>query len=343
MRPEKFSVIIPARNAARTLPLCLEAIFSQSVKPAEVIVVNDGSSDATRETALRFPGRVIDVRIADGAMKPRFEGAREASTELLIFIDADVVILPGTFERVLRHFEDSSLSALTGRLTRSSRIGGFFTRYKNEYMNYIFGKRAGETDFLYGSIFAVRARDFVPFNPVSKPFTDVADSELGFQLALRGKRILLDGALEVEHLKAYSFLSLIRNDFIIPFMFMRLLLSYREAALRTGGKRFSHAGLSQVLAAAAAFSGSVSLGALLFFGSPFWGLLSLFLAVFFYAVWAPFLRRCLAAGPVFALKALLFTWLDAAVMFSGMIAGFFYQQVNRDPEGRTVPGLEAVS
>ena len=341
MKPAVFSVIIPARNTAATLPLCLEAIFSQSPNPSEVIVVNDGSSDATRETALRFPCRVIDVHIAGGAMKPRFEGARHASSELLVFIDADVVVPAGTFERIARRFEDGSLSALTGRLTRSSRVSGFFTRYKNEYMHYIFGRRAGETDFLYGSIFAVRARDLVPFIPLSKPFTDVADSELGFQLALRGKRIMLDPDLEVEHLKHYSFTSLVRNDFVIPFMFMRLLLTRREAAVRNGGRRFSHAALSQVLAAAAAFSGSFSLAAWLLGAGPVPALLALALAVFFYAVWAPFLKRCFSSGPVFAVNAFFFTWLDAVVMFSGMLAGFVYHQVNRGPEGRTVTGLEA--
>lgn len=319
-----FSVIIPAYNAASTLEACLQAVQSQEIRPAQILVVNDSSTDTTAALAARLGAEVVDVRIRDGAMRPRFEGARRARAGIFVFIDSDVVIPPGTFRRLMRHFEDPSLAAVTGRLSRQSRATGFFTRFKNEYMNEIFGRRAGETDFLYGSIFAVRSQDFVYFDPISKPFTDVADSELGFQLALRGRKIILDPDLEVEHLKRHDFASLIRNDFVIPFMFTRLFLAYRGAASRHGHRRFSHAALSQVLACAAAFAGIVLTTASLFLKSAALPVSAAFCWLFFYAVWFRFLGKLFAADPVFAVKAALFKALDAAVMFAGMSTGFLY-------------------
>jgi glycosyltransferase involved in cell wall biosynthesis len=328
MKP--FSVIIPARNAGETLGRCLAAVYGSSLKPSEVLVVDDASTDQTRAVAKQFPCRVTETNFAKGPMRPRFAGAKMASSELLVFLDADVCVSEDTFERIWRHLENSEICAVTGILARGVEGENFFAAFKNEYMNFIFKQQPSETDFLYGSLWAIRKSDLVFFDPISAPFGDlVSDSELGLRLRAAGKKILLDHALEVRHLKRYTLRSLLANDFVIPFLFSLMLLRYGRFQSIATRRSFSHARLGQAIGTAASFLACLGLAAGVAAGhgsfrtAMFGCSAAAVSAVWFY--WRAFIASLSKTrGLAFTFKTLLFLPLDQAVMFTGMIAGFFY-------------------
>src|SRR5215467_8607429 len=102
----QVSVIIPARNEEASLGTCLESSVSQSGVNFEIIVVNDHSTDRTREIAASFPSvRVIEAGPLPsgwtGKNNAVATGAREAQGEWLLFTDADTVHLPGSLQRAL--------------------------------------------------------------------------------------------------------------------------------------------------------------------------------------------------------------------------------------------------
>ena len=85
------SVVIPARNAERTLPRVLEALHRQEVQPLEVIVVDDSSTDRTVAIARDLGARVIPSgrhQLAGGA---RNAGLDVAQGDTVVFLDADAV------------------------------------------------------------------------------------------------------------------------------------------------------------------------------------------------------------------------------------------------------------
>jgi GT2 family glycosyltransferase len=85
----RISVIVPARNAAATLPRTLEALASQDLdQPYEVIVVDDGSTDDTAELVTAAGAVLVSAR-GVGPGPARNAGARRARAELLAFTDAD--------------------------------------------------------------------------------------------------------------------------------------------------------------------------------------------------------------------------------------------------------------
>ena len=97
-----YSVVIPARNAARTLAGVLDSLASQRPAPVEVIVVDDGSSDATAAVATERGARVLSTgggRFAGGA---RNLGWDAAQGEAVVFLDADVVPAAGWAEGIAR-------------------------------------------------------------------------------------------------------------------------------------------------------------------------------------------------------------------------------------------------
>ena len=86
-----YSVVIPARNAERTLARVLDALAAQDPAPVEVIVVDDGSADGTAAAARGRGARVVELaerRFAGGA---RNAGWDEAGGDLVVFLDADAV------------------------------------------------------------------------------------------------------------------------------------------------------------------------------------------------------------------------------------------------------------
>ena len=98
----RISVIIPAFNAASTLADCLESVVCQSVRPFEVILVDDGSTDNTRKVAAKFEAdltlRVVS-QTNSGLGKARNAGMAVATGDAYAFLDADDVWLPGKLEQ----------------------------------------------------------------------------------------------------------------------------------------------------------------------------------------------------------------------------------------------------
>ncbi len=101
-----MSVIVPARNEETCLGACLESLVAQTGVPFEIIVVDDHSTDRTREIAQSFPG----VRVIEAGPLPEgwtgknnavTAGAGEARGQWLLFTDADTQHLPGSLARAL--------------------------------------------------------------------------------------------------------------------------------------------------------------------------------------------------------------------------------------------------
>lgn len=96
---DKVSVIIPAFNAEGTLPRALATVSTQTLKPLEVIVVDDGSRIPVEAMRSRMDERVRIVRQKNsGAAAARNRGISEARGEWIAFLDADDEWLPHRLE-----------------------------------------------------------------------------------------------------------------------------------------------------------------------------------------------------------------------------------------------------
>jgi len=317
-----FSLIIPARNSEKTLASCLQSVFQSDFLPDEIIVVVDSSTDKTLEIARRYACQTIEVNTASGPMAPRFQGARSARNSILVFLDSDVLVEPDTFAQLASHFHDSEVHAVSGILNASARTGTFFGDYKNEYMNFIFSNQKKYSDFVYGSLWAIRRTSLIEFNPIIQPFGSlVSDSEMGFQLSRAGRKIILARHIRVKHIKPYTLTGILKNDFVIPFCFAQILIRY-GAAQPLQNKRFSHVSVWQTMFTVIAFFALFLLVSGRFFPA------ALFLLLFF-AYWSQFLLHLYRSrGLGFTLKAILLTPIDAAMMFCGTVAGFGYALFN---------------
>jgi 4,4'-diaponeurosporenoate glycosyltransferase len=101
----KISILTPARNEARILGQLLDSIEQQSLKPHEVIVIDDQSEDATAEVARRTGCIVMTSKdLPEGwAGKPWacWQGAHKATGDIFLFLDADTFLEPEGLSKIL--------------------------------------------------------------------------------------------------------------------------------------------------------------------------------------------------------------------------------------------------
>jgi glycosyltransferase involved in cell wall biosynthesis len=148
----KLSFVIPAYNEEAVLPKCLESIYKEinaNKYDTEVIVVNNASTDRTREIALSYGARVVDEPIK-GLVSARKAGFEESTGELVANIDSDVILPQGWLKFVMESFERDSelvalsgpfiyydLSAFTRALVKVFYALGYLTHLLNEYILHV--------------------------------------------------------------------------------------------------------------------------------------------------------------------------------------------------------------
>jgi glycosyltransferase involved in cell wall biosynthesis len=113
-----ISIIVPARNEEASLGTCLESLVAQTGVQFEIIVVDDHSTDRTREIAASFTGvRIIDAGPLPvgwtGKNNAVAAGARAAQGEWLLFTDADTVHLPGSLAAALNEAHENGVEFLS--------------------------------------------------------------------------------------------------------------------------------------------------------------------------------------------------------------------------------------
>lgn len=101
MRSEPaVSVVIPAYNAGRFLAEAIDSVLAQEYEPLEIIVVDDGSTDGTAAVAQGYGPLIACIRQPNsGIGAARNGGVDAASGELLAFLDADDLWVPGRLRR----------------------------------------------------------------------------------------------------------------------------------------------------------------------------------------------------------------------------------------------------
>ena len=111
----KISVVIPARNEDRMIDACLKALEDQTVSAAEIIIVDNNSTDDTARRALKHPGVVVIAEPRLGISYGRNAGFDRATGDIIARIDADTVVTPGWIAEITRYFEGhESVVAITG-------------------------------------------------------------------------------------------------------------------------------------------------------------------------------------------------------------------------------------
>jgi len=189
-------VVIPATDGRVTLDRCLAAIAAADEPPHEVFVV-------------RTPAGA-------GPAEARNLGARQARSDVLVFVDSDVLVHHDAFTRARRAFEaDPALVGVFGSYDHEVATDGTVAAFRNLLHHVVHQRSGGHVRSFWAGLGAVRRSSFEEaggFDAVRYPRPSIEDIELGSRLARRG-HIVLDPALLGTHLKEWSLGSMVHTDF----------------------------------------------------------------------------------------------------------------------------------
>ncbi len=218
MKNQPFiSVIIPVYNGGKFLPMCLDAVFASDYAHFEVFVVDDGSTDDSAEISRAKGANVLSSnRPRSGPAAARNIAAEKARGEILLFVDADVVLKKDTIRKVAASFEENpDISALFGSYDDAPGEANFLSQYKNLQHHFVHQNASAEASTFWAGLGAVRREAFLSiggFDCERFAIPSIEDIELGVRLRQAGHKILLDKEIQVKHLKKWEIKSLVKTD-----------------------------------------------------------------------------------------------------------------------------------
>src|SRR4030043_1295029 len=122
---KQISIVIPTFNSAQVLKACLESLANQTVsgEAYEVIVVDDGSTDETKDIVAKYPVRYI-YQQNRGPAAARNNGVNHAQGEIVLFTDADCDSEPNWIEEMIKPLNASQVVGVKGAYkTRQKELG----------------------------------------------------------------------------------------------------------------------------------------------------------------------------------------------------------------------------
>ena len=99
----KLSVIVPMYNSEKYIERCINSIINQEMKDIEIILINDGSVDKTKNIVGKYVNKHKNIKLInkeknEGLSAARNTGIKNATGEYIVFIDSDDEINNGMFK-----------------------------------------------------------------------------------------------------------------------------------------------------------------------------------------------------------------------------------------------------
>jgi hypothetical protein len=213
----RLSVIVPATVEAPTLPRCLAAV--EAAGPDEVLVANEPAG-ATPALARNL-------------------AAERATGDVLVFVDADVLVHRDALDRIRGRLRDPSLDAVFGSYDAAPEAPGAISGFRNLLHHHVHHAGAGRAESFWTGLGAVRRAVFDSAGRLDPQRRYLEDVELGARLVQAGARIELDPAIQGTHLKRYTLASMLHVDTVeraIPWVDLMLAGHAPRSALNAGAR-----------------------------------------------------------------------------------------------------------
>lgn len=210
-----LSVVIPATDRRSTLSSAIEAVRN-AVEPAEELIV-------------------VEEPAGLGPAAARNVGAARAVGEIVVFVDADVLVHRDALRRIRRAFEsDGDLAAVFGSYDDDPGSRGVVSDFRNLLHHHVHHRGAGRAATFWAGLGAIRRDVFLDaggFDERRFPHPSIEDIELGMRVVASGGLIVLDPTIQGKHLKRWTLSEMIRTDFArrgVPWL--RLMLETRSSS-----------------------------------------------------------------------------------------------------------------
>jgi hypothetical protein len=209
----RLSIVVPVHDGAATLPACLKALIEAPGPSREIIVSDDASLDQSATIAATMGATTLRGSANRGAGAARNAGAAEARADILVFVDADVVIHPDALMRIACFFDENpNYAALFGSYDAEPGAPNFVGQYRNLLHHFTHQNGRFEAETFWTGLGAIRRSVFEQANGFREEQRSVEDIELGLRLRAAGFRIALDPSIRGKHLKSWTLFGMAKTD-----------------------------------------------------------------------------------------------------------------------------------
>ena len=216
-RTARLTAIVPATNQPDTLERVRAAIEEAAAPPEEILVVNRPSHA--------------------GPAEARNAGAQRASGDVLVFVDADVLVRRDAFARIRATFEsDPGLSGVFGSYDDEPAHDGTVSAFRNLLHHHVHQTSPGPAKTFWAGLGAIRRDAFLGSGGFDDAYRvpSIEDVELGLRLTDAGHRIELVPDIQGKHLKGWTLPGMIRSDILhrgVPWLTLLLERGRPSSAL----------------------------------------------------------------------------------------------------------------
>jgi O-antigen/teichoic acid export membrane protein/GT2 family glycosyltransferase len=210
----RCSFIVPFHSGLESLAHALAALTPVPVD-SEILIAADGAVDDCQALAAGCAARVIEIDGPSGPAVARNAAARVAAGDVLVFIDADVVVSRAAVARLQQIFcDDPGVTAVFGAYDESPADPRFVSQYKNLSHAFVHRSSSEAARTFWSGFGAVRRDAFLAVGGFDERFTRpaVEDIDLGYRLTDAGYQVVLDATLSACHLKRWALRSAIVSD-----------------------------------------------------------------------------------------------------------------------------------
>ena len=326
-----ITVVIPMYNAEKLIERCLAPLLSMLARSevAQIIVVNDGSTDQSAQLVQRHAAvKLIAMDAQGGPGAARNLGAHLATGTHLWFVDSDVIVADDG-ARVLREaLTRTGAAAVIGSYDDNPAAQNFLSQYKNLVHHYYHHRGKEGASTFWAGCGAVERELFLKiggFDGKQYRYPSIEDIDLGYRIGDSGGRIVLERRFQGTHLKEWRFVNLVHTE-----VFRRALPWSRLMLRRKDITDDLNIGKAERVRAAVALTTMAAI--------PAWaiGLLDGWLPAVLIAVllaangsFIAFFAR--TRGPLFALRAFLFHQLYYAYSSAAFAAAMAEHYLKRLP------------
>lgn len=213
------SVIIPIYNGARSIPEVLAALRRSDYQDFETVIVHDMSTDNTaevlKELAKTYEFRLLEFTENRGVSKARNAGADAAKGEILLFIDADCIVLTDTIRLCVEELAKGEFISVGGAYTPNAYDKDFFSNFQSLYIHYVETK-SERPDYIATHCMAIPKKIYQEFGGFKEDYfighaASVEDVELSHRLLAAGYKLSRPHGIEVQHMFGYDLKKSVRN------------------------------------------------------------------------------------------------------------------------------------
>jgi cellulose synthase/poly-beta-1,6-N-acetylglucosamine synthase-like glycosyltransferase len=210
---EKVSVYIPAYNSAEFLSRVIDGVLAQTFPANEILVIDDGSLDTTAEIAASYPAVTLGRHPQNSGLgAARNTGFRMARNELVASLDADCTPDRGWLAGLIRHFDDTRIAGVGGRLIEGDQRT-LADRWRRAHMAQEWGDRTVRNPkFLFGCNNMLRKSAVLDAGGYDESMrTNGEDADMSRRLVERGWTLMYDPEPRVTHLRHDSTRSILET------------------------------------------------------------------------------------------------------------------------------------